>query len=288
MSPTFKKKLIRLLYWMLLLFLALFVFRLIYGYVSVSNENPTENHFFNNDNSYKRNYASKEYKGKANNPAQTAITVDQKFEKIAEILTKSSNFEEEERITRNQIEQNNGLIQVEQKRGNEGNRVLNLRIGVPPEHFDSLYARLCRIGKVSAKQITKTDKTNEYSELNAKKASLEKTRTSLVELKSKGGKIEEYINLENRILDIEQQLQELGVSLGNFDENNEFCTVQFSLTEGKDVKIGVLQRIKVALEWTVIIYLQILAIVFLATFFAYLLLLVIEKLKLVERIVNGK
>lgn len=288
MSPKFKKNLKRILFWMLFLFVALLVFRLIYGYATVSNENPSQNQFFDDSDSYKRNYASKEYKGKGNSPSQAAITVDQKFEKIAEIRTKSSNFEEEERITRNQIEQNNGLIQVEQKRGNEGNRVLNLRIGVPPEHFDSLYARLCRIGNVTAKQITKTDKTNEYSELNAKKASLEKTRTSLLELKSKGGKIEEYINLENRILDIEQQLQELGVSLGNFDENNEFCTVQFSLTEGKIVQIGLMQRLKVALEWTVYIYLQILAIVLMATFFAYLLLLVIEKLKLVERIVNGK
>ena len=48
------------------------------------------------------------------------------------------------------------------------------------------------------------------------------------------------MGLENRILEIEQQLQGLGVSLGNFDDENEFCTVHFSLLEGKEVKIGIM------------------------------------------------
>lgn len=41
-----------------------------------------------------------------------------------------------------------------------------------------------KIGKVSAKQIIKKDKTNEYKELNAPKKSLEKIRASLIELKA--------------------------------------------------------------------------------------------------------
>ena len=96
------------------------------------------------------------------------------------------------------------------------------------------------------------------------------------------------MGLENRILEIEQQLQGLGVSLGDFDDENEFCTVQFSLLEGKELRIGVMQRIKVALEWTVKIYLRIMTTLFFLTLFAYLLLLGIEKLKLFENIINRK
>ena len=33
------------------------------------------------------------------------------------------------------------------------NQKLNLVIGVPPQHFDSLYSGLIKIGKVQAKQI---------------------------------------------------------------------------------------------------------------------------------------
>ena len=189
-------------------------------------------------------------------------------------------------MLRKNIKDNDALIQFEQKKGNNGARQLHLVIGVPPEKFDSLYLKLSTIGDVKSKQITKNDKTNEYKELNAKKASLEKIRNSLIELKSKGGEIAEYIELENRILDIEQQLQSLGVNLGNFDDENEFCTVKFSIAEGKEIKISFMQRVKVALEWTVKIYLKMMVIFFFLSLFIYVTLLAIEKLKIIQAIIQ--
>jgi len=288
MKQTFNKRLKKLIFWLIVIFIALFIFRLIYGYTKTFDETPNQTQFFENISNSKRNYATKQYEVKSSTTNQSAIKVDQKYEKIAEIKTKSSNFEKEEKTSRETIKNLDALIQFEQRSGNKGYRKLNLAIGVPPENFDALYNQLITIGKVQAKQITKKDKTNEYKELNAKKQSLEKIRTSLIELKSKSGRIDEYMGLENRILEIEQQLQGLGVSLGDFDDENEFCTVQFSLLEGKEIKIGLLQRIKVALEWTVKIYLRIMTTLFFLTLFAYLLLLGIDKLKIFERIVNRK
>lgn len=286
MKQTFKKRLKKLIFWLIVIFIALFIFRLIYGYTKTFDETPNQTQFFENISNSKRNFATKKYEVKSSTTNQSAIKVDQKYEKIAEIKTKSSNFEKEEKTSRKTIKNLDALIQFEHKSGNKGYRKLNLAIGVPPENFDALYNQLIIIGKVQAKQITKKDKTNEYKELNAKKQSLEKIRTSLIELKSKSGRIDEYMGLENRILEIEQQLQGLGVSLGDFDDENEFCTVQFSLLEGKEIKIGLLQRIKLALEWTVKIYLRIMTTLFFLTLFAYLLLLGIDKLKIFERIVN--
>jgi len=288
MKTTFKKRLKKLIFWLIIIFAILFIFRFMFGYTKTFENTPNQTQFFDNISNSKKNYATKRYKVKGNNTNQSAIKVDQKYEKIAEIKTKSANFEEEEKSSRNTIKKLDALIQFEQKSGNKGYRNLNLVIGVPPENFDALYSALIKVGKVQAKQITKKDKTNEYKELNAKKQSLEKIRTSLIDLKSKGGKIDEYMELENRILEIEQQLQGLGVSLGDFDDENEFCTVQFSLLEGKEVKIGIMQRIKVALEWTVKIYLRIMTSLFFLTLFAYLVLLGIDKLKLIERIINRK
>jgi len=288
MKQTFKKRLKKLIFWLIIIFVILFIFRLMYGYTKTFDDTPNQTQFFDNISNSKRNYATKKYKVKSNNSNQSAIKVDQKYEKIAEIKTKSTSFEEEEKSSRKTIEKLNALIQFEQKSGNKGYRKLNLVIGVPPENFDALYNQLITIGKVQAKQITKKDKTNEYKELNAKKHTLEKIRTSLIELKSKGGKIDEYMGLENRILEIEQQLQGLGVSLGDFDDENEFCTVQFSLLEGKEIKIGTMQRVKVALEWTVKTYLRIMTTLFFLTLFAYFVLLGIDKLKVFERIINRK
>jgi len=288
MNRVIKNRLTKVIFWLIIIFFILFIFRLIYGYTKTIDDTNGQTQFFDNLSNSRNNYATKKYEVKSSNSNQSAINVDQKYEKIAAIKTKSADFEKEEESSRKMIEKRDALIQFEQKSGNKGYRKLNLIVGVPPENFDALYSELIKIGNVQAKQITKKDKTNEYKELNAKKQSLEKIRTSLIELKSKGGKIDEYMSLENRILEIEQQLQELGVSLGDFDDENEFCTVQFSLMEGKEMKIGTMQRVKVALEWTVKIYLRIMSTMFFLTLFAYLLLLGIDKLKLIQRIINRK
>jgi len=290
MKKTFLQRLKKLILFLALGFVLLFLFRLGHGYTKKVNQGVSDSSFLNNLTNVRNNYATKSYKVKSNpanqSATQSANQVDQKYEKIADIKTKSSKFDNEEKTIRSNIEQNDGIIQFEQKAGNKGYRRLNLIIGVPPEKFDTLYHQLIRVGIVQSKQITKKDKTNEFKELKAKKNSLTQIRNSLIELKSKGGKIEEFVNLENRILDIEQQLQALGVNLGDFDEENEFCTVKLSLIEGKVRTISLTHRIIVALEWTIKTYMGILATLFFITLFSYIILLCIEKLKILERIIN--
>ncbi len=287
MNEYFKKRIKKIVFRFGILFLALFIFRFIYGYTKTIHQSSNEISFFQSISEVRKNYASKKYQANASG-GHVNTQVDQKYEKVAEIRTKSSKFEAEEKSVRGKVSGFNALIQFEQKSGNKGRRKLDLLIGVPPQNFDSLYHHLTKIGKVQAKQITKKDKTNEYKELNAKQKSLQKIRASLIELKSKQGKINEYVELENRILNIEQQLQELGVSLGDFDNENEFCTIKFSLLEGKEVKIGILQRVKVALEWTVKMYLRMITALFFITLAAYFFVVIIDKLKVLQRVFEDR
>ncbi|MBS9460784.1 DUF4349 domain-containing protein [Flagellimonas sp. 389] len=264
-------------------FLILLIFRIIYGYTNDGTPQEVHHPIILADKSFefdgRKNYASIKYTASNQSPSSN---LDQKYEKIATARAISHEFDQEENQIRKQIKKLNGLIQFENKSGNEGFRRLDLSIGVPPENFDQLFQNLIKIGKIQAKEITKKDKTNEYRELNARKSSLEKIRASLVELKSKGGKINEYMLLENRILEIEQQLQELGVSLGNFDDENEFCTIKFTLSESPVIKIGFLKHITNALKWTIETYLMTMAAFAFMSLFAYLALLIIEKLKIKE------
>jgi len=278
MKTIIRKKIKKIGLVLMGLFALMFVFRLIYGYqtVTATQTDVLINLESNIDFNTRKNYASMKYKVGA---SQASLRIDQKYEKIADIKTYSTAFDADETAVRDKVIAFDGLIQFENKSGNSGYRQLDLVIGVPPEHFDSIYQNLVKIGNVQAKQITKTDKTNEYKELNAKKASLEKIRESLINLKEKGGKIEEFMQLENRILEIEQQLQELGVSLGNFDDENEFCTVKVTLSEGRELHIGLMQRLKVALEWTVKYYLMLMVGLCFMSLCAYLTALATEKLK---------
>ena len=289
MKSSFKKRLVITLIIAAIGFVVLFAFRFIYGYTTGAREVREEyfSDFFDDAESLKKNYASDKYRVKREaydavstdqSQAANEFNLEQKYEKTATIKSRTTKFEEDEKKLRDRIKTENGIIQYEQNSGGRGNRELHLMIGIPPEKFDTFYIALQKIGSIRSKEVTKTDKTNEFKNLNARKTSLEITRQSLLEIKKQSGKIDEYINLQNRILEIEQELQNLGVELGDFDEENEFCTVRFSLAETRVVTITMLHRLKVAFEWAVQYYLLMLCILAAAAFFGFFLLLIIDKI----------
>lgn len=253
MTKTFPFPLRKTIFWLAALFAFLFVARLIYGYYYPGTARNNGVTLLGSDDFSvsRKNYASEKIKGEsAPQQQQPSFSQSQKYEKVATLRSKSSQFEADDARLKAMVKGFGAVIQYEQNTGNTGQRSLNLLIGVKPERFDSFYIEIQKIGLILSKSITKTDKTNEYLQLNAKRISLEKTRNALLELKSRGGQIDEYIGLENRILEIEGQLQDLGVQIGDYDEENEFCTVRFSMYEGESSEISLAQRLKVAFEWT--------------------------------------
>ncbi len=276
------------------LFFLLFFLRLAYGYYEVDTNfaNDFSQDFFSSKGDLRKNYASEKFYEKAPLPQgdiqqKVSYANQQKYEKTASIKSKTANFEEDEKQIRQLSKGLQAIIQYEQNMGNKGSKELHLLVGVNPEKFDEAYSQIQKIGVIKATEITKVDKTNEYRNLNAQKASLEKTLQSLNELKSKGGQIADFVSLHDKILEIETQLQTLGVELGNFDTENEFCSIKFSLYEGiTEKKISLAHRIKVALEWT-IQYFALLVFIFLCmAVCTFVLLLVIEKLQLIQKLLQ--
>ena len=281
-----KRQIKKGIFYALLGFSILFLLRLVYGFVIYPNGELLNNtNYVQSFEFSKRNYASKKMKRSENGGNITNLSIDQKYEKIATLSASSSKFETDERKTRKTIQNNNALIQFEKKSGLKGNRYLHLAIGVDPDKFEKIIEELKVIGKITGIDVNKTDKTSEYQDLQAKKTSLEKTLNNLRELKGRSGKIEELINLEERILDIESQIQNLGISLGAFNAENEFCTVKFSLRESTSGirSIPFVTRLKTAFEWTVKYYLLFLGIV---SFAALGSLLIVSTVKIAIPIVH--
>ena len=268
--------------WLIGIFIALFVFRLIYGYSLPDNVEVYEGSgdFFSGVE-LRKNYASEGVVKDAAGGAGTALfNSSQKYEKTATTRSRSSAFEHDEGRLTSTIKGYKGVIQYEQRSGNPGNRELHLLIGVDPLKFDSFYTAVQSIGRIRSTQVTKVDKTNEYRQLNAKKATLETTLASLIELKNKGGEIKDYISLHEKIREIESELQALGVDLGNFDTENEFCSVRFSLLEGTtEMKISLPERLNAALEWTLEFYAISVACLLGASLLALLIAVLVEKLR---------
>ncbi len=288
-----KNKFKKLFLYFMISFIALFFLRLIYGYVSYTDESVGQfsNQNFNQQNSFellRKNYASERKLNKSGSqslplPTQSK-SFDQKYEKIGSMSSSTNEFEKDEKNTRDLIKNFKALIQYEESSGLEGRRHLNLGIGVNPDKFDEMILEIKKIGRLESIQVNKTDKTNEYSDLNAQRESLEKTRAALMSFKGKGGKIDELINLENKILEVEESIQKLGVKLGEFDTENEFCTIKFSLSESgranKSWLKTLLQRMKIALEWTIKYYLLLVVLFVFAAIGILLFILILEKLKI--------
>ena len=289
MKANFKTRFWKISKWYIAFFILLLSFRLIYGYIETDNNTRSDysDNFFNSIDNLRKNYASEKIAMKGDIQISSNIASNQKFEKTASIKTKTSEFEKDEKLLKSKTKSYNAVIQYEQNLGQKGSRQMHLLIGVSPEMFDRFYLDVQKIGIVKATEITKVDKTNEYKQLNAQKTSIEKTLQSLNDLKSKGGQISDFVALNDKILEIEEKAQDLGVELGNFDSENEFCTVKLSIYEGATEKnISFIHRLKIALEWT-IKYFALIAFTTLVVALSILtLLLIIDKLKIINAVTN--
>lgn len=287
MKQTFRQRFWTLGKWFGGLFLVMLIFRIIYGYVStdLSGGMEVSNDFFSSVDNLRKNYASEKKLMKSDIGQQANFASSQKYEKTATVKSKTSQFETDANNIKTETQHFGGVIQYEQNTGNKGNREMHLMIGINPSLFDSFYVKIQDIGVIKSTEITKIDKTNEYRQLNAKKASYEKNLASLNELKSRSGAISDYISLHDKILEIETQMQELGVELGNFDAENEFCTIKFSLYEGAtEKKISFISRIKIALEWTIKYYAIFICSLLAMACAVFILLLIIEKMNILKTI----
>ncbi|MBX9926905.1 MAG: DUF4349 domain-containing protein [Hyphomicrobiaceae bacterium] len=179
----------------------------------------------------------------------------QKYEKIATLSQTTTAYETDRAKVATAIDAHGGLVQIERAAGLKGRRSIYLQIGVPPDKFETFTAALQAIGQGASIDIIKNDKTNEYLELKARRTTLEKARNALEALAATGGSIDERIKLQNRLTEVEEKLQALGVSLGEFDTQNELCTVRLTLTERQPPRgQSFATRAFDALAWTSYVY----------------------------------
>jgi hypothetical protein len=280
------------------IFLLFVAFRLLYGYVTY-DASPGRGDFTlggyagnmsglisqNEQNqSFKYNKASAkrlvEKDGSGSAPG--SVSVEQKFEKVSTMRSKSHEFDAEQKKIRETVSSFNAIIQYERSTGLKGSRDLDLVIGVQPEKFDAFVEKASKIGKLESLSIDKIDKTNEYRDLKSKRKTFEDTITSLSALKNKGGRVEEYIQLENKILEIKKQIQDLGVKLGEYDAENELCTVKFYLYEKYGISYSFIRSLKMSIEWAVKLYLMLTISAFLALAAIMLGTKIVEKFGLID------
>jgi hypothetical protein len=230
------------------LFIVLFAFRLAMGGVEVARTSRGANSFDLDFSISKKNYASvKTYR-----PSQSALPPGetQKYEKIAKIAERTTDFDGARKKINELITGTASLIQYEQLSGLPGRRTLQLGVGVPPAKFDAFIKDVGKLARLTSLSIVKNDKTNEFRELRAKRETFEKASKALNDLGASGGSVDERLKVQEQLTKLEQKIRELGVSLGDFDSQNEFCTVKLSLAETSAPRVMPWsRRLFSAFEW---------------------------------------
>lgn len=243
----------------ILAFLAVFVLR--WGYevffsshdILLSGTNWSNSNFevSSKDSARTTNYASS--KITVQDTKGQAVTIDQKYEKTAFLSATTTAFAADNTRLRQVIADQDAVIQAENLSGLSGSQTLAITIGVVPEHFDTLAESLRDIGSLQSLTINKVDKTDAYRKLLASQATLTKTRESYAALKEMGGSIQDLLTVEEKLLEVERNLQELGVDIGLFSSEQSFCTVNFTLREVAKQTVSVrflLRCLQTSFFWT--------------------------------------
>ncbi|MBL8992546.1 MAG: DUF4349 domain-containing protein [Spirochaetia bacterium] len=231
------------------------------------------------ENSYqKKNYASDRRQIAVKEAPSGGMQVDQKYERVASLQTRAREFDGAEKSARSNIQNYQAVVQYEKRSGLAGARSLILTVGVVPSKFDAMVEDLRKIGNLVSFDVDKFDRTSEFKETSAKRRTLEAMRGSLLSLKGRAGSIKEFVDLEKQIFEIESQIQALGVTLGDFSEENELCTVRLALFENKPRQRSLFSQIVDSLSWAAGIYSIATVVLFFAVLGVFLGLLVYDKL----------
>jgi hypothetical protein len=200
--------------------------------------------------------------------------LDQKYEKIASLAAKTVHYEEDESKLHKTIEECLAVVQMENRTGLEGSRRLNMVIGVKPDYFEIAVERINSVGRITSFTTTVSDKTYEYRQMVAEKDKLMRQIESYQAMKEKGGSISELLQVEDRIIGVEAQLQEQAVMLGDYSDDNALCTIKFTMYEGNET--GIWRKLWNAFSWATSAYLGFLGILLLTCVAAFVVLAVLK------------
>lgn len=275
-----KKVLKRIFLGFIALYFIIFAARAVYDLITFQETSITDNYniYYNGekeDKSSIKNYASQRMEYPAEGSATSVL--DQKYERIASIVSKTVRYNEDIERLNAIVEENKAVVQMENSRGLIGNRRVDLVIGVRPENFDAMQTAVSAIGRITSSTTTKTDKTYEYRQMLAEKQTLESRLASYEELKERGGSISEMLQIEDKIIEVESQIQQQMIGLGEYSDDNALCTINFSLYEGSEA--GTLRKLWNALTWSTVTYLIIIGVLSLTAFGAFVIAAVWNYLK---------
>jgi hypothetical protein len=176
------------------------------------------------------------------------------YEKTADLAARTAAFDEDELEIRRAVASFRANVFSERSSGVTPGRVLSLGIAVHPDRFDALLSELSRVGQLTSIQVQQQDRTGEFRQLHAQRQSLKRHQDAVLKLRDSGHlSVEDALKLEQKILEVEKEMQSLQVKLGGLLEqepsDNLFVTLQEYPPAGGESEVTPARRVFGGLLW---------------------------------------
>jgi Domain of unknown function (DUF4349) len=163
---------------------------------------------------------------------QADIERIQVYEKIARLANSSTSFDGDQSTIRSALDSHQAVIFNETNGGIAPSRRFSLEIGVHPDKFDALVDELRQVARLESVSVQQRDRTGEFRRLHAQRQSLKKHLEAVQKLRgAMNPTIDDQLKLEQKVQDIEKELQTIGVQLGDFVGKDSYYHVYITLSE---------------------------------------------------------
>jgi hypothetical protein len=179
-------------------------------------------------------------------------------EKRAVLALGTSAFDYDTAKVHAAVESHKGEIFTYKKSGIEPTRRLVREIGVHPDKFDDLVEKLRAVGTLSGISVEQKDRTHEFRNLHSQRQTLKKHLEAINKLREgKTLSLDDALRLEQKIQDLEEKIQSLGVQFGDLLGKESYYHVHVTLTEYQpgdrgDQTYTTPQRIGHAFLWAIV------------------------------------
>lgn len=140
-----------------------------------------------------------------------------------------------------QIASHGGYVQNGETSGSaeRGNRWASYTIRVPENRYTSFLSTVSALGTVTYRSENVQDVTMEYTDVEARIRALETEHDTLLSILEKCEKLEDVITVQNRVTEVQYELDSYKSRMRRYDDLIAYCTVDLSVDEVEKVTIPV-------------------------------------------------
>ena len=165
--------------------------------------------------------------------SEAGYDLSRKIVYTSSIGIESKKFDEDVAAVKGLISSNGGYIESSSQYGSEeySSRDARLTARIPAKKYDEFMNAVGSIGSMTSKYEDVDDITASYVDVQARLKSLNTKLERLQELEQKAETVEELLSIEDRINDVQYQIESYTAQKRVYDDQVDYSTVDITVTE---------------------------------------------------------